>query len=66
MTVIPLPFLSFFSSDITLLKTNAAPRVDEEKAAALMPVQIMGGHSYFIQFPKNFLAISTDSFASFA
>ena len=62
MTVIQLPFLSFFSSDITLLKTNAAPRFDEE----ISVVQIMGGHSYFIQFPKNFLAISTDSFASFA
>ena len=40
MTVIPLPFLSFFSSDITLLKTNAAPRFDEEKAAALMPAEL--------------------------
>ena len=40
MTVIPLPFLSFFSSDITLLKTNAAPRFDEEKAEALMPAEL--------------------------
>lgn len=40
MTVIPLPFLSFFPSDITLLKTNAAPRFDEEKAAALMPAEL--------------------------
>ena len=40
MTVIPLPFLSFFSSDITLLKTNAAPRFEGEKAAALMPAEL--------------------------
>ena len=40
MTVIPLPFLSFFSSYITLLKTNAAPRFDEEKAAALIPAEL--------------------------
>lgn len=32
--------LSFFHSDITLLKTNAAPRFDEEKAATLMPAEL--------------------------
>ena len=40
MTVIPPPFLSSFSSDTTLLKTNYAPRFDEEKAAASMPAEL--------------------------